>query len=376
MADLNVFVNKNGGYFHKGRTYDYATKVRVASVFLDLIDDNGDNSPTVSVVARDAKVSWDYAKKVMHELQTTGSVIPPELLQQNRDRQFGVGTVLKLTTREEEFLLGLRIECPHRPNLDYIRKLYVLSGKIVSSSTISRWFKRRYEFKATFKKPNLVPLDKFRVENIARYVEFRERIAWFEDSTKFHFIDEKHLVNTDIYPNRVRGCPLTGRVDCIPVTGTFRDTYNLQCVISANPQKQYPLEYLLGTENGNSISFMAFIEYLLTRRWFNKGDVLILDNAAIHTGGESDYLSELLWSIQTEPGNPLNVAVIFLPTRSPELNPIELIFHVLSERIRSFYYNQLPAGAADQSVLMRTATVLNAMTTETIISCCEHCGYT
>jgi hypothetical protein len=46
-----------------------------------------------------------------------------------------------------------------------------------------------------------------------------------------------------------------------------------------------------------------------------------MDNDSIHTDRETDIVVDLLW-------HAMQVLVIFLPTRSPKLNPIALIFHV------------------------------------------------
>jgi hypothetical protein len=373
MAEA-VCVNKNGGFYHRGRMYDYATKLRVGGLFLDLMEEATVAEPSITQLAKEAKVSWDYAAKVVDELKTNGNIISPSTLKLKKNTRVGIGSVVRLTIAEEEYLLGLRADAPNRPNLDYVSSLHQRFGKMVSSSFLTKWFKFRFEFPGSFKKPNLVPLDKFRVQNVARYVQFREQIGLFDSPDRFHFMDEKHLVNSDIYPTRVRANPLTGRVDCVQVSGDFRSTFNLHCIISANPTKPYPLEYLLGTDNGCSASMMAFVEYLLTRRWFNRGDVIVMDNARIHTGGEADILSDLLWEMDYGDGVPLHVVVVYLPTRSPELNPIELVFHILSERIRSFRYFG-GAGPADMNVLARAAIILNAIDTATVLSCCAHCGY-
>jgi hypothetical protein len=53
--------------------------------------------------------------------------------------------------------------------------------------------------------------------------------------------------------------------------------------------------------------------------------ILVMDNAAIHTGAEAEIVEDLLWYMVVD-GRPLNVLVVYLPARAPELNPIELIF--------------------------------------------------
>jgi delta-aminolevulinic acid dehydratase/porphobilinogen synthase len=62
-----------------------------------------------------------------------------------------------------------------------------------------------------------------------------------------------------------------------------------------------------------------------------------------------------------------------LPARAPELNPIELVFHILLAcRICLFRYRM--AGPCDAAVVRQMARVLNDVTLETIVKCCIHCG--
>jgi hypothetical protein len=75
-------------------------------------------------------------------------------------------------------------------------------------------------------------------------------------------------VNKDTLPNRVRVCPLTGRVPAIPVSRDFRDAYDLFAIILTNRDKPYPIDYMIGRENGNVASFLAFIKYIIGIRFF------------------------------------------------------------------------------------------------------------
>ena len=108
---------------------------------------------------------------------------------------------------------------------------------------------KRFEHTGGFRKPNIVPIDKFKPENIARLLEFTTHLETFWDHTTFNFLDEKHLINKDVLPNWQRADPTTGYMECIPVSGDFRDTYNLIAVISANPDKNLPVNYVIGREN-------------------------------------------------------------------------------------------------------------------------------
>jgi transposase len=94
--------------------------------------------------------------------------------------------------------------------------------------------------------------------------------------------------------------------------------------------------------------------------WLVHDDFLVMDNAAVHTSGEARNLEEWFWDFIVE-GRPWHFLVIYLPTRSPELNPIELIFHIFSTRIRA--------------VIRYGSMVMNEIWYETILNCYKHCGY-
>ena len=81
------------------------------------------------------------------------------------------------------------------------------------------------------------------------------------------------------------------------------------------------MHFSIGEENGTAASFTAYIELLISIGWVKPGDVLVMDNAAIHTGGEAAIVADILWKFA-------QVVIVPLQTRVPELNPIELIFQI------------------------------------------------
>jgi hypothetical protein len=130
---------------------------------------------------------------VIEELLDTGDLVDPELTRPNQmdsGHFVGVGSrALKL--EEEVFLLALRTEKPNRPNLDYIRELDRGHGTKVLSPFITKWFPKRFNRPGNFRKPNLVPLDKFKAENLLRHIDFCHIIDKFPHKSIFNFLDEK-----------------------------------------------------------------------------------------------------------------------------------------------------------------------------------------
>jgi transposase len=64
--------------------------------------------------------------------------------------------------------------------------------------------------------------------------------------------------------------------------------------------------------------------------------------------------------------------VVYLPTRLPELNPIELVFHILARRSRDWrVFGQFDG----RSIIKNASRVMDEMSYDLIKRCCKHCGY-
>ncbi len=231
-------------------------KLEIGYDYLDLCIEMWPTRPTHRQAAKKAKVCTKSIRKIIMELENTGSLQDPDLINsekmRTREKQF------YLEPSEELFLLALRAENPGRPNREYVAQLYITYGTIVSTSFISVWFEKRLTYRGSFRKPNLVPIDKFRRENVIRFIEYKLKCELLFDHSRFCFIDEKHLVNSDSVPKKLRGCPLTGRMDFIPVSGDFREAYNMIACISANLLKDKPCVYAIGKKNGSAEAFIDF----------------------------------------------------------------------------------------------------------------------
>ena len=370
MYRVETKFNKNGGAYRRGRRYDLLRKQSVAIEYLQLRDEVGDPDVKISEVAKRAQVGWKYARKVVTEYRESKTLKDP--FEEHMETIAGRKNKTYLPVEEEVFLLALRSEDPSRTNLEYIHQLAATYGRVVSSSFISNWFKNRFEFPGNFKKPNVVPLDKWRPINVSRYLEYK----CFMDALPLHhlwcFLDEKHIVNKDALRAKTRKDPLTGKMDHIPVSGDFRETFNLMAIVSLNPTKSKSIEYHIDKNTNDAFSFVVFIEYLIETKYLKHNEVLVMDNAAIHVGGVAKNIQEILWNSVVE-GSPLHILVIFLPTRSPELNPIELIFHILAKRIKSYRYKTTTTDG--RAIIQKTQKVLNEIEYDVIMKCYIHCGY-
>jgi hypothetical protein len=129
--------------------------------------------------------------------------------------------------------------------------------------------------------------------------------------------------------------------------------------ISGNALKQKHAVYTIGEDNGTLALFMSFCILMVESGWLVHDEILVMDNAAVHTGHEAQDLEQWFWELIVEE-RPLHVLVIYLPTRSPELNPIELVFHIFSCRIRAYRIRRTN-GPVDRAV-------------RTILNCYKHCG--
>ena len=80
--------------------------------------------------------------------------------------------------------------------------------------------------------------------------------------------------------------------------------------------------------------FALEIEDAIVKGFLRAGDVIVMDNAANHTGKENNILDEWLWEEHA-------ITVLLLPARTPEWNPIELLWRCLTMRLKSVDWQQL-----------------------------------
>jgi transposase len=90
-----------------------------------------------------------------------------------------------------------------------------------------------------------------------------------------------------------------------------------------------PFFFHLGKQSNNSEAFGEAVDDAIAHGFLKKGDVLIMENATMHRFKENKVLKEYLWE-------EFGIFVLTLPTWSPEMNPIELLWNTLVMRMKQF----------------------------------------
>jgi hypothetical protein len=81
------------------------------------------------------------------------------------------------------------------------------------------------------------------------------------------------------------------------------------------------------TASNTSWDFLRFLVEVALDGYLNAGDVLVLDNASVHTSSLIDLPLRQFLALS-------GVRLLYLPTYSPELNPCELVFAMIKNHMR------------------------------------------
>lgn len=107
----------------------------------------------------------------------------------------------------------------------------------------------------------------------------------------------------------------------------------------------------------NKNAFLAFLESVLLPT-LAKGSVLVLDNWTVHHGEEVRELVERF-----------GCELLYLPTYSPDLNPIEHLF----AKVKAFVKALRPHTLDD--LVQAFCDAVKTVTPKQVINTFEHCGY-
>ena len=340
-------------------------KLEVADEYQQSSARCGGGRPNLSQIAAKFNVHWNFVKKIEDELWKYNRVLPPEEIRANQDRPVGPGSQ-SLCQFELFIIVRLLWEDPSRHLRSYRDWVLLLTGNKVSMDTISQVLLRGFPHMGNLLKPNLIPLDKFKPENIVRSHEYLTALFTLHPE-KVVFVDEKHLRGEELFNQKVRRCVMTGNVPSILTDSDFRIAYSITAFCSINTRKAAPVWHRIYGGTNSAEEFRVTCERALRDGFFEPYDVIVADNATIHNDVE-----ELLWEC-------CRVLVIFLPTRTPEWNPKELIWAVLVKRMGNMPLTALHVvdnayEGTDSSIVVKAASyVLDRMTFGEVCKHYSHC---
>ena len=326
FAQANVEVNQNGGYYQRGTSYPIHTKLKVAATYLEHKERLLGSRPNISLVARECNVGWHFVEKIENELFIEGHVLAPKDIYRRRSENapHGPGS-LTLSDTDVFVLYRLYRKNPQRSLRSYVNWLFYHTGTIVSESTVSRFFNHGFLIAGRFCKPNMVPYDKFRPKNIAKAKEFIRMMAKI-DPRRLKYCDEKSLKGKSICCKKARRDVRTGIVPATMTEPDLRNTYSIIGICGID-KKVTPVRFRITEATVDAELFAIEIEDAIRVGYLRPGNVLVLDNATNHTGKENTVLEDWLWEDH-------KIFVLFLPARTPEWNPIELLWNCLEERLK------------------------------------------
>ena len=101
-----------------------------------------------------------------------------------------------------------------------------------------------------------------------------------------------------------------------------------------------PVYYEVVEATTNAAIYCQFVRKLIEHGVLERGDVFVVDNCTVHNQGDNVGLPDGLW-------NEHGVLILTLPPYSPELNPPELVFNCLTQRLKSERARYTSIDAAD-----------------------------
>ena len=203
---------------------------------------------------------------------------------------------------------------------------------MVHRNTISRFFLNAFPHRGGLCRPCLVPFDKFRPCNAERAVEYIDFLSCL-DPRRVKFGDEKHLKSGEVFTRKSRRHVITGEVPFMMALPDFTNRYTLTGFCSIDPRT--PAVWCSIHESTNDADQFALeLEYAIQSRFLLAGDVLVLDNAQIHSGRENSVLEDYLW-------RNYGIFLLFLPARCPEWNPQEQVWRHLVMNLRQYPLNAI-----------------------------------
>lgn len=173
-----------------------------------------------------------------------------------------------------------------------------------------------------------------------------------KDSKTFVFVDE-----TSAYVGQSREYGWAGRDERVCDTRPKGKKERVSLVAATSLDSAMAEQDLVITDTVNKNAFLCFLEFTLLPT-LPKGSVLVLDNWTVHHGEEVGKLVERF-----------GCELMYLPTHSPDFNPIEHLFAKVKAFIKSLRPKTIDA------LIQAFCHAVKTVTLEHTLNAFRHCGY-
>ena len=157
IANAIGYKRSNAGrLFKNGAEYSVVEKLEVVKKFHFLWERDG-KVPSTRKLSAETNVGRGFSQKAIDEVLVHGNALDPK--ERKKKVKYIPGARL-LDFFDELVRLALREQDPQRTMASNKTTLMQITGALVSKSTISYWFKNRFEFKGSLRTLNVVPCNK------------------------------------------------------------------------------------------------------------------------------------------------------------------------------------------------------------------------
>ena len=257
LGNNSYRANQNGGIYLNGAKYPIQLKIRVAEEYLTA-SNNLTSLPNLTQIASRLCVSRTFVREVGDELLTHGCITEDNKRTRGTDVQKGTPGRTKLTAIDYWYLIHLYREEPSRTLGSYVYELAAFSGVHICCKTVDRIFQEAFPYKGALRISSIIPLDKFRENNLLRANEFIATISKLPLS-RIKLFDEKLLKNSEGLCRKVRRDPITGVIPPILSAPDFRNTYKILGMTSLDENNPLSFYYKIHTYNNDSYEFSEFV---------------------------------------------------------------------------------------------------------------------
>lgn len=355
-----VLVNKEGKYYDKGKAFTTSKWFSVAQIYYEIIEKEG--KCTVRQLAKAAGISLSSANKAIINIEVANQL---PLKKTSGHQLKGPGSISGLQKEHHSFIYYLYRNNPSLPLYGYCEELEIAYGIKLSEQTLMRWFKEIGPFKGTLRKTSTRPTGRntYRVcVLLEKYLNFVRGIS---DRRRLVFADEKPMKEVMIF-SRVRKDVLTNKTPVNIVPSSAKNRFNILCAVNLKGGNIPPCDFVVLEECTNAAVFAEFVSNLITNGTLVRGDIFVVDNCTVHFQGDNEGMEDALWELH-------GINMVFLPPYHPELNPTELVFHTLLERLKSekARYKSLDAYDFVDAIVK----VIKNIDSLDVINFYKECGY-